>query len=217
MSITRLFRLVAVPTELDRFASVGEHNLVTSLETEPGTLSMSATHLPDDATVNFVFEIYADQAAYEVHAASPQFGAFAALAGEVLTDRAVYACTPQLLLDKPEGLCVKGANEVAPRLARVVVPAENDAAFRTAVFANMRASVEKEPGVLAMYAVTLADDPETWYFWEIYASEQAYAAHRETEHFKAYIAATADLTSDKELTPLAADTLVFQGGLNEER
>ena len=90
----------------------------------------------------------------------------------------------------------------------------DDVAFRDAVFTNMRASVAEEPGVLAMYAVTLADDPTTWYFWEVYASEESYAAHRETAHFKTYIAATADLVSDKELTPLVPDTLVNQGGLS---
>ena len=214
MPITRLFRLVADPTQLDRFGSVGEQNLMTSITNEPGTLSMNATHLPADASVNYVFEIYADQAAYEVHAASPQFKAYGTMASEVLTGRAVYSCNPQLLLEKPEALRATSASAVAPRLARVVVPAENDVAFRDAVFTNMRASVAGEPGVLAMYAVTLADDPTTWYFWEVYASEESYAAHRETAHFKTYIAATADLVSDKELTPLVPDTLVNQGGLS---
>lgn len=214
MPITRLFRLVADAAQLESFAEVGQHNLLTSIENEAGTLSMSATHLPDDPSVNYVFEIYADQDAYEVHASSPQFKAYGAMAAEVLVDRAVYACTPQLLLDKPEGLRVTDARGAAPRLARVVVPAGHDAAFREAVFANMRASIECEPGVLAMYAVTLTDDPATWYFWEVYASEQAYAAHRETDHFKAYIAATADLVSDKELIPLTPDTLVTQGSLS---
>lgn len=213
MPITRLFRLVADPAHLDSFASVGAQNLTTSIDTEPGTLSMSATHLPDDPSVNYVFEVYADQAAYEVHAASPQFKAYVDMAAGVLTDRAVYPCTPQLLVEKPEGLRVTSAADAAPRLARVVVPTEHDAAFREAVFANMRASVAEEPGVLAMYAVTLTDDPATWYFWEVYASEEAYAAHRETTHFKAYIAATGDLVSDKELTPLVSDTLVSQGAL----
>ena len=214
MPITRLFRLVADPTQLDRFGSVGEQNLMTSITNEPGTLSMNATHLPADASVNYVFEIYADQAAYEVHAASPQFKAYGTMASEVLTGRAVYPCNPQLLLEKPETLRATSASAVAPRLARVVVPAENDVAFRDAVFTNMRASVAEEPGVLAMYAVTLADDPTTWYFWEVYASEESYAAPRETAHFKTYIAATADLVSDKELTPLVPDTLVNQGGLS---
>lgn len=214
MPITRLFRLVCDEGQCDRFASVGEHNLLTSIDVEPGTLSMSASHLDSDPSVNYVFEIYRDEAAYEVHAASGQFLAFADFARTGLTDRAVYTCSPELLLEKEGGLKVTQDETICVRMARLVVPQEHGAAFREAVFANMRASVGEEEGVLSMYAVTLADDASVWYFWEVYASEEAYAVHRETDHFKAYIAATAELTTTKELTPLVADTLVNQGGLD---
>jgi quinol monooxygenase YgiN len=136
------------------------------------------------------------------------------LARTGLTDRAVYTCSPELLLGKEGGLKVTQDETICVRMARLVVPQEHGAAFREAVFANMRASVGEEEGVLSMYAVTLADDASVWYFWEVYASEEAYAVHRETDHFKAYIAATAELTTAKELTPLVADTLVNQGGLD---
>jgi quinol monooxygenase YgiN len=214
MPITRLFRLVCDEGQCDRFASVGEHNLLTSIDVEPGTLSMSASHLDSDPSVNYVFEIYRDEAAYEVHAASGQFLAFADFARTGLTDRAVYTCSPELLLEKEGGLKVTQDETICVRMARLVVPQEHGAAFREAVFANMRASVGEEEGVLSMYAVTLADDASVWYFWEVYASEEAYAVHRETDHFKAYIAATAELTTTRELTPLVADTLVNQGGLD---
>ena len=214
MPITRLFRLVSDEGQCDRFASVGEHNLLTSIDVEPGTLSMSAAHLADDPCVNYVFEIYRDEAAYEVHAASGQFLAFADFARTGLTDRAVYTCSPELLLEKEGGLKVRRGETACVRMARLVVSEGHGPAFREAVFANMRASVATEEGVLAMYASTLADDASVWYFWEVYASEEAYAAHRETDHFKAYIAATAGLVTAKELTPLVADTLVNQGGLD---
>lgn len=216
MPITRLFRLVAKPDAIERLVAVGEHNLLSSHDLEPGTLSMSATHVAEDACVNYVFEIYRDEAAYNVHVAAPHFKAFADSAADILSDRAVYPCTPQLLLDRPDGLRASGDETLAPRLARVVVPAEHDAAFREAVFANMRASLASEEGVYALYALTLTEDPSVWYFWEVYASEEAYARHRETAHFKAYIAATESLTAEKELTPLVADTLVMQGGLDWE-
>ena len=43
------------------------------------------------------------------------------------------------------------------------------------------------PGVLAIYAGTLVDAPNTWLFFEIYASESAYQAHRQTPHFQKYL------------------------------
>ena len=80
--------------------------------------------------------------------------------------------------------------------------------FKASVTKNMKTSVEKEDGVLAMYGSTVADSPQEWYFWELYQNEDAYQAHRETDHFKTYIAETADCLEDKKLLPLKGDTLV---------
>lgn len=214
--ITRLFRLERDLAQSKRFDEVGEKNLFTSIETEPGTLAMYATHMAEDASTCYVFEVYASQEAYEVHANAPHFKAYVAMAADVLTGREVISVTPELMLEKPEPLRVTSGNPAAPRLARITVPAEHDTAFREAVFANMRTSIAKEDGVLVMYAATLVDEPTKWVFWEVYASEEAYAAHRDTEHFKAYIEATKDLVSEKELIALTPDTLVNKGSLGNE-
>lgn len=209
--ITRLFRLERDLAGRQEFDEVGADNLNTSIEQEPGTLAMYATHVPDAPQTCYVFEVYADDDAYQVHAAAPNFKAYVAMASKVLTGREVIAVRPALMVEKPQPLRITAEDGAAPRLARITVPTEHDAAFRAAVFANMRTSVEQEEGVLVMYAATLQDDPTQWVFWEVYASEQAYQAHRETDHFKRYIAETADLVSSKELIPLAADTLVSKG------
>lgn len=214
MPITRLFRLVADPAQVDRFSQAGERNLTVSLDTEPGTLVMFSSHAPDDPSVTYVFEAYRDDDAYQIHAASPQFADYVAMASEVLTAREVFQTVPELLIEKPEGLRLTSGNDSAPRLAKVHTIPERDAAFREAVFANMRTSVAEEPGVLAMYAVTSVEDPHQWYFVEVYANEGAYAAHRETAHFKAYIASTADCVDAKELIPLSPDTIVSHGFLH---
>lgn len=214
--ITRLFRLERDLAQSKRFDEVGERNLFTSIEQEPGTLAMYATHMADDASVCYVFEVYAGQDAYEVHANAPHFKAYVQMAADVLTGREVISVVPELMLEKKTPLRVVSGSPVAPRLARITVPQEHDEAFREAVFANMRASIAQEDGVLVMYAATLADEPTKWVFWEVYASEEAYAAHRDTDHFKAYIEATKELVSEKELIPLTPDTLVNKGTLGNE-
>jgi len=211
--ITRLFKLERDLAQRERFDSEGQSNLLTSIQTEPGTLAMYATHLPEDPATCYVFEVYSDDDAYQVHAASPQFKAYASMAMECLTGRAVYQLKPELLLEKADGLRVTDASGASPRCCFVQILPEKLEDFREAVFANMRTSVAEEPGVLWLYAASFADDPLHWVFWEGYASEEAYDAHRETAHFKTYIASTADCLSEKELIPLAADTLVSQGAL----
>ena len=115
---------------------------------------------------------------------------------------------PQFFTEKKEQLKISDENDISVRLAYVKVKADKMDDFKASVTKNMRTSVEKEDGVLAMYGSTVADSPQEWYFWELYQNEDAYQAHRETDHFKTYIAETADCLEDKKLLPLKGDTLV---------
>jgi quinol monooxygenase YgiN len=211
--ITRLLKLVRNMDYEQQFNEVGYNNLTTSIKVEPGTLAMYSTHVPDDLATCYVFEVYADDDAYNVHVASDHFQAFAKMAGQVLVDRAVYQLVPRLMVEKDEPLMVEVPNEVEPHLVYVDVKPGGEEAFLAAITANMRTAVEVEPGVLVMYATTLADNPNRWVFWEVYANAEAYAAHREAQHFKDYLAATEDLVAGKEFHVLAADTLVSKGSL----
>jgi len=211
--INRLFKLERDMSKEALYNEVGANNLTTSIRVEPGTLAMYGTHVPDDPKTCYVFEIYADDDAYNTHVASEHFQAFGRMAGEVLTGRAVFPLDPQLMLEKPGLLLVDGPNDIEPHLVYVDIKPEGEEAFLAAITANMRTAIEVEPGVLAMYAAKLADEPTRWVFWEVYASAEAYAAHRETQHFKDYIAATEDIVTGKEFHVLAGDTLVSKGSL----
>lgn len=212
--ITRLFKLVRDMAQEDYYNEVGENNLTTSIKVEPGTLAMYGTHVPDDPKTCYVFEIYANDDAYSEHVSSEHFKAFGKMASETLIDRAVFQLVPRLLVEKDEPLCVTGENVVEPHLVYVDIKPEGEEAFLAAITANMRTAVEVEPGVLVMYAAQLADNPNRWVFWEVYASAEAYAAHREAQHFLDYIAATDDLVTGKEFHVLKADTLVSKGSLH---
>lgn len=211
--ITRLFKLARKLDNIAEFDRVGEANLTTSIETEPGTLAMYSTHLADDPGMCYVFEVYADDDAYQVHAASPQFKAYVAMAADNLTSREVCQVQPELMVEKTNSLKVTDGS-ASPRCCFVQILPEKLEQFREAVFANMRTSVDSEPGVLYLYACSFADDPLHWVFWEGYTSEEAYEAHRQTEHFQTYIAKTTGCLTWKELVPLAADCLVSKGTLN---
>lgn len=211
--ITRLFKLERDMSQEQYYNEVGANNLTTSIEVEPGTLAMYATHDPDDPKTCYVFEVYADDDAYNTHVSSPHFKAFGEMAGKVLTGRSVYQLVPQLLVEKPERLLVNEPSAIEPHLVFVDVKPGGEEAFPAAITANMRTAVEVEPGVLVMYAATMADQPSRWVFWEVYASAEAYAAHRDTQHFKDYIAATDDLVADKEFHVLTPDTLASRGSL----
>jgi len=63
----------------------------------------------------------------------------------------------------------------------------------------MQDAVRLEPGVLAIYAVAEKNNPARLHFFEIYISEAAYASHRESPHFKKYLAATQPMIRDRKL------------------
>jgi quinol monooxygenase YgiN len=64
---------------------------------------------------------------------------------------------------------------------------------------EMETSVRVEPGVLAIYAVAEKDQPNRLRFFEIYADEDAYKAHIQSPHFKAYFKSTQSMIASRKL------------------
>ena len=85
------------------------------------------------------------------------------------------------------------------RMAYILVKSGLRDVFIASVTEGMRTSVQTEPGVLALYCVADKNNPDKLIFFEIYASEEAYQAHRTTPHFKKYIEKTKDLSVSKSL------------------
>jgi len=65
-------------------------------------------------------------------------------------------------------------------------------AFRAATIENARNSV-REPGVARFDVVQRADDPGCFLLLEVYRSEEAVAAHKETAHYQRWRDAVADM------------------------
>ena len=85
------------------------------------------------------------------------------------------------------------------RIAELEIdPAQLDA-YKASVKEEMEASVRVEPGVLAIYAVAEKDNPTKLRFFEMYADEAAYNSHRESAHFKKYVATTKDMIKSRKL------------------
>ena len=77
-------------------------------------------------------------------------------------------------------------------------------------------SLKVEKGVLAMYAATDSHTPNRWYFYEIYASEEAYQLHRQTPHFRDYLRQTAHMSASKNAIPVKPVFLRNKGGIKQD-
>lgn len=210
--MTEIFRLFRLGLDLDyeeEYKQIGYTNFTQSMAHEPGTLAMYGSHLPEDFSQQVVVERYASEEAYQEHVQSLHFKAFVDLAQKALTSREVVTLVPQLLLQKTTTLRIFDDDQLAVRLATVRV--SDSKAFSEIVLPEMQTSMEKEEGVLVMYASTDVDNPDTWYFFEVYQNEAAYEQHIETPQFKDYIERSAKLVLDKQLQTLHGDMLVNRG------
>jgi len=68
-------------------------------------------------------------------------------------------------------------------------------AFRLATLENARNS-RKEPGVARFDFMQQADDPTRFQLYEVYRDAAAQAAHKETAHYQAWAAKTADMFAE---------------------
>src|SRR5512141_2041047 len=72
------------------------------------------------------------------------------------------------------------------RIAELEIdPAQLDA-YRLALKDEIETSIRVEPGVLALYAVSLKEHPEQIRLFERYENAAAYESHLQSLHFKAY-------------------------------
>lgn len=93
------------------------------------------------------------------------------------------------------------------RLAELTIDPAQLEAYKTALRDEIDASIRLEPGVLALYAVTVKDHPNEIRLFEIYASPVAYQSHLQSEHFRKYKSTTASMV--KSLRLIETDPLLL--------
>lgn len=192
--VVRLADLEIDPAQLQAFMEASRANVQTSLRVEPGVLALHAVSEKGKPTRIRVFEMYADPAAYRAHLQTPHFQKFRAGTDAMITARSLLETVPVRLGAKPQ---IPAQAQV--RIAELeIAPAQLDA-YIAAVTVEIDASIRLEPGVLAIYAVTLKDRPNHLRVFEIYADEAAYQAHIASPHFKTYVEVTKTMITSRKL------------------
>ena len=117
-------------------------------------------------------------------------------------DRAESARATLMKITSPQANEVTHNGNVTPqkvRLAKVVVDAAQLENYKALLKEEIEASIQKEPGVLTLYAVFEKERPTHLTILEIYASEEAYQLHLKTPHFLKYKNGTANMVKGLEL------------------
>lgn len=79
--------------------------------------------------------------------------------------------------------------------------------YRAALMEEIQTSIDVEPGVLTLYAVSIKDDPTRIRIFETYADMDAYFSHIQTPHFLKYKNGTQHMIRD--LTLLETDPILL--------
>jgi antibiotic biosynthesis monooxygenase len=212
--IFNIFELGIQLGQTAAYEEVGKNNITASVRGEKGTLAMYSVKRQDNPEIAYMFEIYVDNEAYQAHIQSPQYKNFLQKSPAILTDhKRKISVEPQFLRDKRVNQTPKTINN----LVIVDVKPEHAQAFKDIVMSEMAQSLQAESGVLAIYAATEQNNPNRWYFYEIYASVSAYQSHRQTPHFQDYLKHTADMTTNRESIAITPAFLMNKGGLRFER
>lgn len=90
------------------------------------------------------------------------------------------------------------------RIAEITVDSIYLAEYLSILREEARASVRKEPGVLAIYPMHRKTEPTKISILEIYADRAAYESHLTTPHFQHYKTATLPMVRSLELIDMDA-------------
>ncbi|GEO56923.1 putative quinol monooxygenase [Companilactobacillus bobalius] len=117
--IFSLYKLTIDPKNRQDFLAEGMNNLITSHRNEAGTLMMCATHEDEAGSVNYIFEMYQDEASYQIHAASPQFQRYAKFAQKVVQSKKIHKLNLETLHANDQVLEIKDENPYFARLLEI--------------------------------------------------------------------------------------------------
>ena len=85
------------------------------------------------------------------------------------------------------------------RIAELEIDPEQLDAYKAILAEEQEASVRREPGVLMLHSVSIADSPTHIRLLEVYASRAAYEAHLKTAHFVKYKSSTEKMVRSLKL------------------
>jgi quinol monooxygenase YgiN len=105
-----------------------------------------------------------------------------------------------MLITLTAGALAQTASERYVRTAELEIAPGKMAEFNAAIQEEIKASIAKEPEVLALHAVFEKERPNHVRVFEIYVSEASYRQHVQTEHFRKFRQLTDGIVVSRTLT-----------------
>jgi (4S)-4-hydroxy-5-phosphonooxypentane-2,3-dione isomerase len=193
--ITADFEIVAA--DFDKYVALAKENAAVSIK-DPGCLEFNIAVSPKNPNHVYIFEIWENAAALGAHRATDHLKAYLGATKDMVAKRditpmwsvAVNGSSPA-----HSGLLINAVN-------LDVVPAQFDAFMALAKVNG--AATPKDPGAHEFNIAVSQTDPHHVMLYEVYDNAAALDAHRATEHFKTYAAATKDMVASRKVDQLSS-------------
>lgn len=185
------------PADRDNFVAAVKENGAAAVK-EPGCHEFNIAASQKDPNHIVLFEVWDSAAALDAHRASDHFKQFAANTKDMVAKRDLKTMWSVALNGSSPaqaGLFINAVN-------LDIVPAKFDA-FMAAAKVN-GAGTPKDPGAHEFNIVVSQKDPHHVMFFEVYDNAAALDAHRATDHFKTYQAATKDMVANRNVDQLTS-------------
>lgn len=212
--VVRLFELQTPPQEAARFAETARQTLLFAHENEPGTLFMHALRKAGDAQLNYLFEMYRDEAAYRQHTESAAFRHYRAIAPQMISGRKLIEAEPQLMHERGPLRFVAGEqSRPYVRLLRLQARPGQGAALKAALLAWQTHMARPQAGLAALYSVTEKAAPDVWHVLEIHDSQADFRAAGAAAARAEFEKQSAPMLAAQQTQILDAVVLTSKGGL----
>lgn len=183
--LVRLAVIKVDTTQLDRYNEFLREEIEASIRLEPGVITLYGVAEKDNANHITLFETYADSRHYKSHLATPHFQKYKKGTLDMVNHLELIEMQTIIYLRKPE-LSTMDTRDMFIRLIKMEIDSSSIAAFRNLANNVMLPGIEKESGVLIMYALSEKNAPTHVTVLEVYPNRTSYENHLKTQHFLKY-------------------------------
>ena len=185
---SQLVRLAIIEIDtahLDVYNEFLKEEIEASIAKEPGVITLYGVAEKENPERVTLFETYADSSEYKSHLATPHFQKYKQGTLQMVKHLELLETQPILYIRKP-GLSKAPVDNLFIRLIKMEIDSKEIDNFKRLAQSVMLPGLQKEPGVLVMYAVASKKEPTKFSILEVYADSASYKSHLNTLHFLKY-------------------------------
>lgn len=212
--IFKITKLNIAENDRDEYIRKAEKYMHDSIPAEEGTLVIGSAHDDAKGEDNYKIELFRNKEAEDVYIASMSAVDFEETVDSISTDKKIVNLKPEVITTHAQKALNSYADNFVMRLVTVEVKEKDAEKFSHSVKKKMTTSIASEPGMEIMMSGTNKDDPNEWYFVEVYANDEAYDSHVQIPHYKEYIEETDGMVIiRRDVKTLVRDVLATQGAI----